>query len=58
MNLAAEAEQARLALANAISGSGDAGTSESDAAASTGCASNTYIGQQQADGSWKTVCKE
>jgi adhesin transport system outer membrane protein len=24
----------------------------------TGCVSNTYIGQQQADGSWKTVCKE
>jgi adhesin transport system outer membrane protein len=32
--------------------------SESDATVSTGCASNTYIGQQQADGSWKTVCKK
>jgi len=58
MNLAAEAEQARLALANAISGSSEAGSGESDAAASPGCASNTYIGQQQADGSWKTVCKK
>ena len=25
---------------------------------SEGCASNVYVGQQQEDGSWKTVCKE
>ena len=39
--------------------SDEASSSESDSTASTGgCASNTFIGQQQADGSWKTVCKE
>jgi hypothetical protein len=39
--------------------SDEASSSGSDADASTGgCASNTFIGQQQADGSWKTVCKE
>ena len=76
MDLAEEAEQARLALASAISGSSDSSSSETDAtiladlealianpvaddATSTGgCPSNRYIGQQQADGSWKTVCKE
>ena len=25
---------------------------------SEGCASNVYVGQQQEDGSWKTVCKK
>ena len=98
MDLAAEAEKARLALAKASSEdegpppeaapveevvtteassetdmlqqiqdlldassaeSDEATSSGSDADASTGgCASNTFIGQQQADGSWKTVCKE
>ena len=38
---------------------GEASSSETEAASSSvGCASNTFIGQQQADGSWKTVCKE
>ena len=37
----------------------EASSSETEAASSSvGCASNTFIGQQQADGSWKTVCKE
>ena len=47
-------------LLDASSGKSDeASSSGSDAAASTGgCASNTFIGQQQEDGSWKTMCKE
>ncbi len=51
MNLAAEAEEARKLLTAAISAA-------SEESASSGCPSNTYIGQEQADGSWKTVCKE
>ena len=31
---------------------------ESEKVASPECPSNTFIGQKQADGSWKTVCKE
>ena len=31
---------------------------ESEKVASPECSSNTFIGQKQADGSWKTVCKE
>jgi len=31
---------------------------ESEKVASLECSSNTFIGQKQADGSWKTVCKE
>ena len=31
---------------------------ESDKVASSECASNTFIGQEQDDGSWETVCKE
>ena len=57
MQLAAEAEQARLVLTNAINESQSA-SSESKQGASYGCASNTFIGQEQADGSWKTVCQE
>ena len=37
------------------------GANESDSgemSSSAGCASNVYVGQQQEDGSWKTVCKE
>ena len=36
------------------------GANESDSgemSSSAGCASNVYVGQQQEDGSWKTVCK-
>ena len=33
-------------------------SSESEQEVAGGCASNVYIGQQQDDGSWKTVCKE
>jgi len=29
-----------------------------EASSSDGCASNVFVGQQQEDGSWKTVCKE
>ncbi len=57
MQLAAEAEQARLVLTNAINESQSA-SSESKQVASSGCASNTFIGQEQVDGSWKTICKE
>ena len=32
--------------------------SGSEVSGSEGCASNVYVGQQQEDGSWKTVCKE
>ena len=32
--------------------------SESEKLASPECSSNTFIGQEQADGSWETVCKE
>jgi hypothetical protein len=58
MNLATEAEEARLALLNIISESVEATLSASEEITSTECPSNVYIGQQQADGSWKTVCKE
>ena len=58
MNLATEAEEARLALLNIISESVEATLSASEETTSTECPSNVYIGQQQADGSWKTVCKE
>ena len=37
------------------------GANESDSgemSSSAGCASNVYVGQQQEDGSWKTVCKK
>ena len=57
MQLAAEAEQARLVLTNAINESQSA-SSESKQVASSGCTSNTFIGQEQADSSWKTVYKE
>ncbi len=49
--LAAEAEEARKLLTAALN-------EASEETSSTGCPSNTYIGQQQADGSWKTVCKK
>ena len=55
MQLAAEAEEARKLIIS--SSSSEATSSETDTA-STGCASNTYVGQKQSDGSWKTVCKE
>ena len=58
MQLAAEAEQARLVLTNAINDESQSASSESKQVASSGCASNTFIGQEQADGSWKTVCQE
>ena len=29
-----------------------------EVSSSAECASNVYVGQQQSDGSWKTVCKE
>jgi hypothetical protein len=32
--------------------------SENPDSGSGECASNVYVGQQQEDGSWKTVCKE
>ena len=52
-------QQLQDLIDSSSSESDDSSSSESDAAASTGgCASNTFIGQQQADGSWKTVCKE
>jgi hypothetical protein len=47
-----------LALLNIISESVEATLSASEETTSTECPSNVYIGQQQADGSWKTVCKE
>ena len=31
---------------------------ESEKVASPECPSNTYVGEEQADGSWETVCKE
>ena len=37
------------------------GVNESDSvemSSSAGCTSNVYVGQQQEDGSWKTVCKK
>ena len=51
MNFAAEAVEARKLLTTLLNAT-------TDESASSGCPSNTYIGQQQADGSWKTVCKE
>ena len=57
--LTAEAEEARKLIIQ--SSSTEAVSSESSAtegSISSGCPSNTYIGQQQADGSWKTVCKK
>ena len=35
-----------------------ASNDEATTTSAGGCSSNTYIGQQQDDGSWKTVCKE
>ena len=32
--------------------------SEQEKVVKSECPSNTYVGQQQADGSWETVCKE
>ena len=32
--------------------------SEPEKVISSDCPSNTYVGEQQADGSWETVCKE
>ena len=59
MGLQVVKQQLQDLLDSSSSESDDSSSSEADAAASTGgCASNTFIGQQQADGSWKTVCKE
>jgi len=53
--LAADAEQARQVLAELLQKDNSDDSQENS---SGECPSNVYVGQKQADGSWKTVCKE
>jgi len=46
------------AEAETVASNDEATTSSVEEEPAAGCSSNTYIGQQQDDGSWKTVCKE
>ena len=48
----------RITIKSLIALSSSEATSSETDTTSAGCASNTYVGQKQSDGSWKTVCKE